>query len=125
MSFWRNALHLLEQCYDEELSNKTPPTCPIPSLEFPYPLSYTCINTSSIHHFRYLSHMDDSKLLFSAKMADDENICVKFVHHYLKDIHTFCASKGFPTRQMAHDSYRDDWGGLLPSDGFPSSLFPL
>src|SRR6266481_7297207 len=74
----RNALRSLEQCYDEELSNKAPLTRPIPNLEFPYPLSYTCIDTSSIRHFRYLSYMDDSKLLFSAETADDEKICIKY-----------------------------------------------
>jgi hypothetical protein len=39
--------------------------------------------------------MGDSKLLFSAETADDEKICIKFVHHYSKDVHTFCASEGF------------------------------
>ena len=39
--------------------------------------------------------MDDSKLLFAAETADDENICIKFVRHYSKDVHAFCASKGF------------------------------
>src|SRR5882672_768091 len=73
----RNALRSLERCYDQELSNKIPLTRPIPNLKFPYPLSYTCINTSSIRHFRYLSYMDDSKLLFSAETADDEKICIK------------------------------------------------
>jgi hypothetical protein len=34
--------------------------------------------------------MDYSKLLFAA-----EKICVKFACHYLKDVHNFCASKGF------------------------------
>jgi hypothetical protein len=74
----RNALRSLEQCHDIELSNKAPLTRPIPNLEFPYPLSYTCINTSSIRHFRYLSHVDDSKLLFSAETAANEKICIKY-----------------------------------------------
>jgi hypothetical protein len=91
----RNAPHSLEQCYDEELSNMMAPTRFIPNLEFPYPLSYTCVNTSTIHHFRYLCHMDDSKLLFAAKTVDGESICVKFVCHYSKDVHNFCTSKGF------------------------------
>ena len=91
----RNALRLLEQCYDAELSNKMPSTQLTLNLEFPYHLLYICINTSSVHHFRYLSHMDDSKLLFAAKAADGERICVKFACHYLKDVHNFCASKGF------------------------------
>jgi hypothetical protein len=91
----RNALHWLKECYDEELSDIIPPTRLILNLEFPYPLSYTGINTSTIHHFRYLSHMNDSKLLFAAETVDGERICVKFIRHYSKDVRNFCASKGF------------------------------
>jgi len=39
--------------------------------------------------------MDNSKLLFAAETADNETICIKFVRHYSKDVHVFCASKGF------------------------------
>jgi hypothetical protein len=89
----RNALRLLEQCYNEGLSSKAPLS---PNLAFPYPLSYSCINTSSIRSFTYISHIDDSKLLFAAaETADNEKICIKFVRHYSKDVHAFCASKGF------------------------------
>ena len=89
----KHALRLLEQCYDEELSHKSPPT---PDLEFPYPLCYSCINTSRTRYLTYISHMDDSTLLFTAaETADNENICIKFVRHCSKDVHEFCASKGF------------------------------
>ena len=93
----------------------------IPNLEFPYPLSYTCMNTSSIRHFGYISHVDDSKLLFVAEMANNKKICIKFVCHYSKDVHALCASKGFAKgfaltlkgfRElpgwMAYGSYGDD-----------------
>jgi hypothetical protein len=106
----RNALRSLEQCYDKELSNNEPLTRPIPNLEFPYPLSYTCINTSSIRHFRYLSHMDDSKLLFAAETADsDETLCIKFVRHYSKDVHTFCASEGFGPTLKGFEKLPGGW----------------
>jgi hypothetical protein len=105
----RNALCSLEQCYDRELSNKAPLTRPIPNLEFPYPLLYTCINTSSIRHFRYLSHMDHTKLLFSAETANDKKICIKFVRHYSKDVHTFCASEGFGPTLKGFDGLPGGW----------------
>jgi thiamine kinase-like enzyme len=39
--------------------------------------------------------MDNSKLLFAAETIDDnERICIKFVCHYSKDVHKFCASNG-------------------------------
>jgi hypothetical protein len=105
----RNALHSLKQCYDEELSNKISPTRPIPNLKFPYPLSYSCINTSSIRHFRYLSHMDNAKLFFSAETANDKKICIKFVRHYSKDVHTFCASKGFAPTLNGFEELPGGW----------------
>jgi serine/threonine protein kinase len=90
----RNALHSLKQCYDDELSNKIPPTR---------------LNTSSIRHFRYLSHMDDAKLLFSAETADDEKMCIKFVRHYSKDVHASCASKGFAPTLKGFEELQGGW----------------
>jgi serine/threonine protein kinase len=70
--------------------------------------------------------MDDAKLLFSAETADDERICIKFVRHYSKDIHAFCASKGFALTLKAFEELPGGWhmvvmemiGGLLPSNDF-------
>jgi len=40
--------------------------------------------------------MDGSKLLFTAaETGGDEKICIKFVRRYSKDVHAFCASRGF------------------------------
>src|SRR5882762_2234963 len=102
----KNALHSLQQCYIEELSNMMPP---IPNLEFPYPFSYTCINTSSTRHIRYLSHMDNSKLLFAAEMIDDERICIKFVRHYSKDVHKFCTSNGIAPELEGFEELPGGW----------------
>ena len=88
----KNALGSLKQCYSEGLSSTTTPIGP--RLEFPYPLSYTC--SSSTRHFTYISQMDNSKLLFAAvETASRETICIKFVRHYSKEAHAFCASRGF------------------------------
>ena len=83
----------------------------------------------STHYFRYISHMDNFKLFLAAKRANDKKICIKFIHHYLKDIDTFCASEGF---DLTLKGFKDGtwllwrWlGGLLTFDRFPSSLFPL
>jgi hypothetical protein len=103
----RNALRSLEQCYEQEVSNKAPP--PIANLEFPYPLSYTCANTPSIRHFKYQSHMDDSELLFAAETDDDEKVCIKFVHRYSKDVHTFCASGGFGPTLKGFEGLPGGW----------------
>jgi serine/threonine protein kinase len=105
----RNALCSLERCYGIELSNEGPPARPIPNLEFPYPSSYTCIGTSSVHNFRYLSHMDQSKLLFTAETANEEKTCIKFVRHYSKDVHAFCASQGFAPTLKAFEGLSGGW----------------
>ena len=103
----KNTLCLLKQCYDEELSNKTPPT---PNLEFPYPLSYSCINTLSTRYFTYISHMDRSKLLFTAtETGNNEKICIKFACHYSKDVHEFCASKGFAPILKGFEKLSSGW----------------
>jgi len=122
----RNALHSLEQCYNEELSGKTPLS---PNLEFPYPLSYSCINTSSIRAFTYASHMHDSKLLFAAtETASNEKICIKFVRHYSKDVHTFCASKGFAPTLKGFKKLSGGWYmvvmEMIGEDYCPLSEFP-
>jgi hypothetical protein len=43
-------------------------------------------------------------------MADDEKICIEFVRHYSKDVHTFCASNGFsPTLEgFEHGRYGEN-----------------
>ena len=76
----RNPLRSLEQCYDEEFTNKAPPT----QLDFPYTLSCTCFNTS-ICDFKYQSQMDDSGLLFTAETNDSKEIYNSFVGHYSKE----------------------------------------
>jgi hypothetical protein len=48
-----------------------------------------------MRYIRYRSPMDNSKLLYAVETPDDERICVKFVCHYSKGVHKFCASKGF------------------------------
>src|SRR6266478_384308 len=100
----RNALSSLEQCYDKELYINTH------NLEFPYPSSYTYINTSSIRHFEYISHMDASKLLFAAaETANNEKICVKFVRRYSKEVHAFCASECFAPTLKGFEELPGGW----------------
>jgi hypothetical protein len=55
-----------------------------------------------------VSH-DNSKPLFAAETADDERICVKFVRHYSKDVHKFCASKGFAPKLEGFEELPGGW----------------
>jgi serine/threonine protein kinase len=81
---------------------------PVLNLEFPYPSTYTHLDTSSIQSFTYLSQIDDSKLLFSAAEGS-EKICIKFVRHYSKEIHAFCASKGFAPTLKGFEKLAGGW----------------
>jgi serine/threonine protein kinase len=53
--------------------------------------------------------MDNFKLLFTAETTDDERVCVKFVRHYSKDVHKFCASKGFAPRLGGFEELPGGW----------------
>ncbi|KAG1812750.1 hypothetical protein EV424DRAFT_1473537 [Suillus variegatus] len=54
---------------------------------FPYPYSFTCIETSLTCDFLYYNQMGQSRLLFSAvKTTDDKTLCIKFVRRYSKDL---------------------------------------
>ena len=93
----------------EELSNSMSPTRLVLDHKFPYPPSYTCIAMSSIHHIKYVTQMDRSKLLFSANTTDDERICIKFVCCYSKDVHEFCSSKGFAPKLKGFQKLPGGW----------------
>ncbi|KAG1898721.1 uncharacterized protein F5891DRAFT_1129342 [Suillus fuscotomentosus] len=54
---------------------------------FPYPYSFTCMETLLTCDFTYYNQMDQSRLLFSAvKMTDDKKLCIKFVRCYSKEL---------------------------------------
>ncbi|KAG2060474.1 hypothetical protein BDR06DRAFT_1053669 [Suillus hirtellus] len=100
----RKALLSLLECYERMSSNITSPSTDphlkfldseFPDPSFPYSYSYTCIETLSPCRFTYCHQMDTTKLLFSAKTTDDKMLCIKFIHHYSKEVHQQCASGGF------------------------------
>ena len=133
----RIALRSLEQCYDEELSNKMPPTRLIPNLEVPYPLSYICINTSLIRisdtYLIPISHGRYQTTLYRRDSRRRKDLCqvcpsllevrTQFLH--FQGLRSDIRRLRGATRWMAHGHYGDDCGRLLPPDRFPSSLCSL
>ncbi|KAJ8580322.1 hypothetical protein M405DRAFT_778345 [Rhizopogon salebrosus TDB-379] len=113
----RNALQSLKTCYDSELHTTLPSPNPdlkfldseFPDATFPYPYSYTCMETSSTRHFTYISQMDTTKLLFAARTMDNEKICIKFVHRYSKDVHRRCASEYFAPALYGFENLPGGW----------------
>ncbi|KAG2072092.1 hypothetical protein BDR04DRAFT_1052092 [Suillus decipiens] len=114
----RKALRSLSECY-QSMSSNTTSSSPDPQLKFldsefpdprfPYPYSYTCIETSSTCHFTYCDQMDTTKYLFSAKTADDKVLCVKFARHYSKEVHQRCASGGFAPALYGFEHLPGGW----------------
>jgi len=45
----------------------------------------------------------------ATETANDEWICIKFVHQYLKDVHEFCASKGFAPKLEGFEGLPGGW----------------
>lgn len=85
------------------------PDSSFPNARFPYPSSYTCVETSSTCHFTYISQMDDKKLLFSAKTTDDKILCIKFVRRYSREVHERCASGGFAPALYGFEDLPGRW----------------
>ncbi|KAG1849202.1 hypothetical protein F4604DRAFT_95669 [Suillus subluteus] len=118
----RKAVQSLSECYKNMLSNTTS-LSPDPHLKFldsefpdprfPYPYSYTCIETSSTCHFTYCRRMDTTKPLFSVKTTDDKTLCVKFVRHYCKEAHQRCASGGFAPVLHGFEKLPGGWYMIL------------
>ncbi|KAG1731694.1 hypothetical protein EDB19DRAFT_2007418 [Suillus lakei] len=95
----KKALQSLLKCYENMSSNTTSSSrfldSEFPDPAFPYPYSFTCIETSSKCHFTYGHQLDPTKLLFSVKTTDNKPLCIKFTRQYSKEVHQLCASNGF------------------------------
>ncbi|KAG2365182.1 hypothetical protein BDR07DRAFT_699102 [Suillus spraguei] len=114
----RKAVRSLSECY-QSMSSNTTSSSPDPQLKFldskfpdprfPYPYSYTCIETSLTCHFTYCHQMDVTKHLFFAKTTDDKVLCVKFARHYSKEVHQRCASGGFAPALYGFEHLPGGW----------------
>jgi len=80
-----------------------------PRRKFPYPYSYTHLGQSSRDEFEYIAQINKAKLLFSAKTTDGQMVCVKFVCHYSKVVHQFCADNGFAPELRGFKNLPGGW----------------
>jgi serine/threonine protein kinase len=91
----KKAVLALRHYYEHELASiKALDPASQPDPEFPYPTEYTSLQDDTIQKFKYLSHLDTKKLIFSCR-TDNDDICVKFVRRYAAAAHLKCASLGF------------------------------
>ncbi|KAG1843680.1 hypothetical protein F4604DRAFT_1823435 [Suillus subluteus] len=96
-AFRKSLRSLNEYCKTMDLDANSPTLNPDlnPVTAFPFQRSYTCIETSSMVHFRYIYQMDNTKLIFTAQRTNKKMICIKFVRRYSMDVHKLCASEDF------------------------------
>jgi serine/threonine protein kinase len=77
--------------------------------EFPYKKQYTALSDSTVHTFRYISAMDPSKLVFRARTDSSDDVCVKFVDRYSKEVHEKCFSMGFAPALRGFERLPGGW----------------
>ncbi|KAG2339563.1 hypothetical protein BDR05DRAFT_938849 [Suillus weaverae] len=98
-------------------SQPIPPLKPEdPSLGCPYPRSYTT-STGQIQEFSYdKTQKLRDKLIFFGKTVGDavgRKICIKFVRHYSREAHDFCASKGHAPELIAYKPLAGGWNMVI------------
>ncbi|KAG1767473.1 hypothetical protein EV702DRAFT_1146694 [Suillus placidus] len=98
-------------------SQPIPPLKPEdPSLGCPYPRSYTT-STGQIQEFSYDETQSlRGQLIFFGKTVGDavgRKICIKFVRHYSREAHDFCASKGHAPELIAYKPLAGGWNVVV------------
>ena len=91
----KKAILALRHYYEHELEaldTLDPHNRPTPT--FPHPNQYISLLDSTSHTFKYAAFLDEDKLVFRGRDGYDD-ICIKFVRRYSKDVHLKCSSLGF------------------------------
>ena len=93
----KKAICALRHYYQYELpSMKALDVANRPNPVFPRQTGYMSRVDQMTRTFRYVSHLDSTKLIFRCHADDtDTDICVKFVPQYSERAHEKCASRGF------------------------------
>jgi serine/threonine protein kinase len=105
----KKAILALKRYYKSELPNINPlNNANRPDPVFPHPTRYASLEDSTPRTFKYLSHLDNDKLIFSGKENDDD-ICIKFVRRYSKDAHLKCSELGFAPALRGFERIDGGW----------------
>jgi RIO1 family len=84
------------------------PEGPMPFVP-PYPAMFTPYGGHGQHPFDYEAEIAGRSLLFKARTKDGKPICIKFVRRYGKDVHLWCAAKGFAPKLIAYEALPGGW----------------
>jgi hypothetical protein len=105
----KRAINALKKYYEDELpylNTLLPPQHP--NLAFPHQSQYVCLTDGTIQPFKYVSHLQEDKLVFSG-VAGNVKICIKFVRQYSKEAHLRCSSLGFAPRLRGFQQIPGGW----------------
>ena len=101
------ALRSLQELY-EKFNRRTPEDFKDLQPEFPHPRCYTTLDGKN-HRFRYISILQDSKLLFVVETDAGERLCVKFVRTYAPTVHEQCAALGMSPPLRGFNAVPGGW----------------
>jgi hypothetical protein len=76
---------------------------------FPYQGSFKSLEDGEWESFTYEGEMRGRKLLFKARTSKGALVCVKFVRRYGKEVHAWCAGKGFAPKLMGFEELAGGW----------------
>jgi hypothetical protein len=102
----KKAIQSLKQCH-KALAN--PALLKDLDPRYPDPRTYHSLETETNVKFKYLSQMDDSKLLFVGETDDGERICIKFVRRYSQAAHEKCAKMGIAPKLRGFEDIGAGW----------------
>jgi hypothetical protein len=108
-------------------SPSNPPVDPsasfIPPI-FPHPTTFITYGHKRRYSFIYESELGGRSLLFKARTNDGDRICTKFVRRYGKDVHIWCANKGYAPKLLAYEELPGGWF-MVVMDLLDESWVPL
>ena len=106
----KKAIYALKHYYQHTLpsiNNLQPEDRPNPA--YPYQTEYTSLKDSSKHRFKYICKLHEDKLIFRAIRMRGNDICIKFVHQYSRDVHLKCSALGFAPTLHGFESLPGGW----------------
>ncbi|KAI0255340.1 hypothetical protein BJV78DRAFT_1350597 [Lactifluus subvellereus] len=107
---FKKAIRALERYYRSELAVSQASHQPSSHGRiFPYQTDFTSLADLKTHHIEYVSQLIPDKLLFSGKLSDDRDVCIKFTRHYSPEAHSFCSLAGYAPELLGFQPIAGGW----------------
>ncbi|KAI0255336.1 hypothetical protein BJV78DRAFT_1179329 [Lactifluus subvellereus] len=107
---FKKAIRALERYYRSELAVSQASHQPSSHGRiFPYQTDFTSLADLKTHHIEYVSQLIPDKLLFSGKLSDDRDVCIKFTCHYSPEAHSFCSLAGYAPELLGFQPIAGGW----------------